>query len=113
MHFLPPQGAGHHLHRSAGIIPPAGDLDFGKPGVPSWKQRGMPAEQACLCHRRRTVRRRIEHHLDHAFDMTIRRCQSANIHAQAAGDAGADGSDVQLLAFDLAGFDDILATRLA
>ena len=43
--------------------------------------------------------------------MTIHRCQSANIHAQAAGDAGADGSDVQLLAFDLAGFDDILGQR--
>lgn len=108
MHFLSAHGAGHHLHRSTGLISQAGNLDFGKPRVPGWKQRGIPSKQACLNNRRLTVCRCIDYHLDNTFNVPIHRRQSADIDVQASCDADADGSDIQLLALDLAGFDDIL-----
>jgi hypothetical protein len=111
MHPLAADGAGHHLHRAAGIVAPAADLDPGKAGVAGGKQRGMPAEQTLPRHRRMAVGGGIEHHLDHAFDVAIHRGQRADVHAQPAGDGRAHGFDVELLTLDLAGLDHVLGQR--
>ena len=108
MHLLPPQRSRHDLHRSAGIIAPAGDVDLGQARVTGRKQRRMPGEQAFPRYRRMAIRRRIQHHLDDALDVAIDRRQRTNVYAQTAGDAGTYGGNVQLLALDLAGLDDIL-----
>lgn len=47
----------------------------------------MPAEQPLPRDRSRAVGRGVEHHIDHAFGVTIDLGQSTDVHAQAAGDA--------------------------
>ena len=44
MHTLAADGAGHHLHRAAGIVTPTANLDLGQAGVAGGKQRGVPTE---------------------------------------------------------------------
>jgi hypothetical protein len=111
MHPLATDGAGHHLHRAGGIVAPAADVDLGPGRVAGGKQRGMPAEQRSRGHRCMAVGGGIEHHLDHAFDVAIHRGQRADVHAQPAGDGGAHGFDIELLALDLAGLDHVLGER--
>ncbi|WP_228763668.1 hypothetical protein [Brevundimonas sp. SPF441] len=50
----------------------------------------MPAEQAVGRQRLGVVLGGVEHHLDDALDVPIRRDQADDIHAEAAGDGGAD-----------------------
>ena len=73
MHTLAADGSGHHLHRPAGIVAPAADLDPGKAGVAGGKQCGMPPEQTLPRYRSFAVGRGIQHHLDYAFDVPIDR----------------------------------------
>ena len=81
MHFLAANGAGHHLHRAAGIITPGADVDPGKAGVAGGKQCGVPTVQPLTRHRRMAVGGGIEHHLDHAFNVPIHRGQGTDVHA--------------------------------
>ena len=58
-----------------------------------------------------TVGGGIQHHLDHALDMAIDRRQGANIHTQTTRNARTDGGDAEVLAFNLAGLDNIFGER--
>ena len=51
MDALPTIGARNDLHRSAGIITPIPDTDFGKTASPCWKQGAMPSKQTVGRHR--------------------------------------------------------------
>ena len=52
--------------------------------------------------------RRVEHHLDHAFDVAIDGRQAADVHAEAPRDGRADLLGIERLAFDLAAFQDVV-----
>lgn len=54
---------------------------------------------------------RVEHHFNHAFDVTIDCGQCADVHAQAAGDGRTHGCDTELFALDLTGLDHVLRER--
>lgn len=68
----------------------------------------MPAEQAVGGERLGIVLGGVEHHFDDALDVAIRRYQADDIHAQAAGDGGADLIAVEDFSLDLAGLQHIL-----
>ena len=67
----------------------------------------MPGEQPLGRERLLVVARGVEHHLDDALDMAVGGLQPADVHAETAGDRGADLLGVQLLAFDLAGLEHV------
>ncbi len=68
----------------------------------------MPAEQALAGDGSLAVGGGVEHHFDHPFDVTIHRGQRTDVGAQPARDGGAHGIDVEQLALDFAGLDDVL-----
>ena len=72
----------------------------------------MPGEQAVLGERRRKVLGRVEHHLDHAVDVAVRRGEGSDIHAEAAGDRGSHLILVEQFAFDFAGLEDVFGEGL-
>jgi hypothetical protein len=49
----------------------------------------------------------VKHHLDHTVNVPVHRGQRADVDAEPARDGRAHGRGVELLAFDLAGLDDI------
>lgn len=51
---------------------------------------------------------RIQDHLDDVFDITVSWCQAANFNSQAACDRGTYLISVELLAFNLALFENVL-----
>ena len=108
MHPSAPQRAGHHLHRTGGIVAPAAHVDPDQSRIARGEQRRVPPEQAVTSDRGAAVGGGVEHHLDHAFDVTIHRGQRADVDAKSASDGRADGLDVELLSLDLAGLDDVL-----
>ena len=56
----------------------------------------MLGEQALVRERLVVVARRVEHHLDHAFDMPVCGFKGAGVHAEAPGDRGADLRGIEL-----------------
>ena len=108
VHLAPADGAGDHLHRSGRIVAPGAGADRREAAVAGREKRGMPAEQALARERLRMRAGGVEHHLDHAVDVPIRRRQRADVQAQPAGDGRTHRFGVELLALDLAGLDDIL-----
>ena len=71
----------------------------------------MPAEEALRGQRLVVVLRRVQHHLDDAFDVTVRRLQPADIDSEPTRDRRADLVGVQLLAFDLAALQHVFGER--
>jgi len=71
----------------------------------------VPAEQALAGEWGLAIACGIQHHVDNTFDMTVHWGQGADIYPEATGDRGAHRFDIQLLAFDLAGFDHIVSQR--
>ena len=68
----------------------------------------MPAEQAVSRKRLSVVLGGVEHHFDDALHVAISRDQADDIHAQTAGDGGADLVAVEDFALDLAGLQYVL-----
>lgn len=68
----------------------------------------MPVEQALAGQGLFIALGGVQHHLDHAVDVAVRRRRGGDVQAQAAGDGGADLVLVQHLALDLAGPEDVL-----
>src|SRR3546814_3785328 len=58
------------------------------------------------------VLRGVQHHFHDALDVAICFDQTADVHAETAGDGGAHLLPVQYLAFNLAGFDNVLGECL-
>jgi hypothetical protein len=50
---------------------------------------------------------RVEHHLDDRLDVSVRRLESADVHAEAARDGRGHRFSVQALALDLARLDQV------
>ena len=67
----------------------------------------MPAKQPLGRQRLGIVLRGVQHHFDDAFDVAIGFDQTADIHAQAAGNGGANLLPVEQFALDLARFENI------
>ncbi len=111
MHALPADRPGHDLHRPGRVRAPAADRDPRHPRVAGREQRRMPPEQTGVRDRRRRMGRRVQHHVDHALDMTIDRRQRADIDAEPARDRRPDRRDVQAFALDGARLDDIFRQR--
>ena len=58
------------------------------------------------------VPRRVEHHLDNAFDLAVRRFDAADIDAETTRDRGTHLARVQCLALDVAALDDVFSEGL-
>lgn len=71
----------------------------------------MPVEQPFRREGLLVALRRVEHHLDDAFHVTVRRLQSPDVDTKSTGDRRANLIGVELLAFDLAALDHILGER--
>ena len=71
----------------------------------------MPSKQPLFVERPCVVLRRIKHHFDHPFDITVSGGERADLDAEPASERGADLVRVELLAFDFAGFEDIFGER--
>ena len=54
----------------------------------------------------------VQHHFNDAFHVPIRRLNAAGIHAEAAGNRGADLAGIQFFALDFAALDDVFRKRL-
>ena len=67
----------------------------------------MPREKAIVGQRRRETLRRIEHHLDDAFDVPIDGFDRRSLQPKPASDRRADLRGVEFLALDLAGLHDV------
>src|SRR5262245_19414931 len=97
-----PYGTGHDLHRCRAGVAPRANCDAVRPAPSGSEQRRMPAKEALGAEPLVIVLRRVEHHFDDAFDVTVSSLQAANVDAESARDRRADLFSVQLLAFDLA-----------
>jgi len=60
----------------------------------------MPAEQPVISEGLSILSCGVEHHFDYAFDVAISRLKSADIHAKASRNRGADLICVKLLPFN-------------
>ena len=80
--------------------------------APCREQRRVPAEQPLLGQRLGVVLRGVEHHLDDALNVAVRRRQRADIHAETPGDGGAHLIPVEDFALDLAGLEHVLGQGL-
>ncbi len=60
--------------------------DFTHAAAPRRKQSRVPCEETLLRQWLRIMLGRIEHHLDHAFSVTVGWCEAADIDAEPARD---------------------------
>ena len=72
----------------------------------------MPAKQPLLGERRLKVLGGVEHHLDHAFDISVGRRECADVHAEPPRDRGSDLFAVELFALDFARFQNFFGQGL-
>ena len=108
MHTPPADGSRDDLHWPQGIVTPGTDPDPGEARVAGRKEGGMPAKQPFPREGRLTVGGGIEHHLHHAIGLAIRGCQRPDIHPQTPREGRAHRGDIELLALDLTGLDDVI-----
>ena len=108
---LPSDGTGHHPHGATGVTAKFADLDRGKSTVTRREECCVPAKQPLVGERSLATSRRIQHHLDHAFNGAIHRGQCADVHAKTAGNGGTNGLGIQSLALDFTGLDDVFGQR--
>ena len=102
MHALAPRRAGDHLHRAGGIVTPAAHIDSDQARVAGGDECCVPPEQSIPGDRGLAVGGGVEHHFDHALDMTVHRGQGTDVDAESARDRGTHRLDVELFALDLA-----------
>ena len=86
MNRLPAYGAGHDLHRPAGIITPLAYADVADAAIAGWEEGCVPGTESCFGQWVLKIGGGIQYQLDDAFDMAICGCQCADIDAQPAGD---------------------------
>ena len=94
-----------------GIVAPGADDDPAHAAASGRKQGRMPAEQSLVGQRLREALRRIEHHLDDALDLAIGCHAAGHLDAQPPGDGGTHLVAIEVLAFDLAGLQDVQRQR--
>lgn len=107
VHLLFAEGTRYHLHWPGRIVPPRTDDDLPHAAAPRGEQRRVPTEEPIGGERRGEILSGIEHHLDGALHVPVRRLGAACIQAQASGERGSDLLGNEVLAFDLAGLEHI------
>ena len=110
--MLAPDRSRDDLHRSGSPGAPGTDGDLGHAAATGREQGRVPAEQALLCQGRAVVLGGVKHHLDDPFDIAVHWRERPDVHAQSPRYRGPDLLAVKLLAFNLAGFQDLLSQRL-
>jgi hypothetical protein len=68
----------------------------------------MPAEETLFRQGLEVSLSSVEHHLYHAFDVTVGWCQGSDVEPQAARNGGANLIGIEDLTLDLARFQDVL-----
>ena len=111
VHAFAADRTGHDLHRRRTVVTPGAHRDSMHPAPASREQRRVPAEEAVRRQQLVVVLRRVQHHLDDAFDVTVRRLQTADIDPQPTRDRRPDLVRVQPLAFDLAALQHVFGER--
>ncbi len=96
------------MHRHGGVVAPRTDAHARDGAVPCGEQGGVPAEQALGRQGLFAVAGGVQPQVHHAVHMPVGRSQRANVYAQSARDDGAHGLQIESLAVNLAGFDDVL-----
>src|SRR5688572_13092691 len=71
------------LHWPGLVIAPDADSDSVHATAPGREQRRVPAEEPLFGERLFVVLGGVEHHFYDAFDIALRRCEGADIHAEA------------------------------
>ena len=110
VHALAAGRPGNHLHGIGAAAAPRPDRDPPHAAATGGEQRRVPVVQPAPCRQGfgRSVPRRVQHHLDDAFDITIRPPDTAGVHAETPRDRGSDLCRVELLALDIAALDHVL-----
>src|ERR1700751_4179308 len=72
----------------------------------------MPVKEAPRRQRPVVTLRRIEHHLDYAFNVPVRLSQAADVEPETARNRGAHLVAVECLAFDFTRFQNLLGQRV-
>jgi hypothetical protein len=75
------------------------------------KQRRVPGAESVGGESLVVVARRIQHHLNDAFDVTVRSYNTPGIQTEAARDGRPHLLNIQRLTFDLAALDDVVGQR--
>ena len=101
-----------HLHRAFRIFAPGPYPDLRYPVMAGREQGRVPCEETPARQRLGVTLRRFQHHLDHAFDMPVRRGEPADIDPQVARGRGTHLIAVKRLALDFARLQDILGQRV-
>lgn len=109
---LAPERTGNDLHGSVAVVTPIAHAHLSNTAEATRKQRTVPTEQPVGRERGVVVACRVEHHLDDAFNPTIRRHNRTRVDAQTTGDRGTDLSSVESLALDIATLDDVFSECL-
>jgi hypothetical protein len=99
---------GNDLHGAVLVVAPGADLNPRHAAESGGKQCRVPGEQPIARHRGIATGGGVEHHLDHALDVPVDRRQCANVHTESTGDRRSHRCGVEPLAFDFAGFKDVL-----
>ena len=111
VHAFATHRTGHDLHRRGTVVTPGAHRDSMHPAPASRVERRVPVEEAVRRQQLVVVLCRVQHHLDDAFDVTVRRLQTADIDPQPARDRRPDLVRVQPLAFDLAALQHVFGER--
>src|SRR4051812_517922 len=104
---LATDGTGDDLHGTGRIIAPCSGGDLRHAAAPCWKERRMPCEQPVGSKGLLVVARRIEHHFDHAFDVSVGGLESTDVHAKAAGERGSNLLGIEFLTLNFAGLENV------
>src|SRR5262245_35631825 len=107
MHTLPSHRTGYDLHRTRAVVAPGSHGDLREAALAGHKKSVMPREQTSDRERLCILSRCVEHHLDHAVDVAVRRSQPRDVQPHASSDGRADLVRIELLALDLAALDDV------
>jgi stress-induced morphogen len=78
---------------------------------PGWKQGGLPGEKPFRGEGIAVSAGCVEHHFYNALHVPVDGLQSANVHAQPAGNGGAHLTAIKVLSFDFAGLENVVGQR--
>src|SRR5579883_800589 len=117
VHALASDRPGDDLHRTRLVVAPAAGLDALHAAAAGRKHGRVPAEQPLLCQQLAVLLGGVGHLFNDALDVPVGSGQTADVHAEAARDGGADLFAVEDFALDFARLEDflgkVLESRLA
>ncbi|MNY50115.1 hypothetical protein D3C86_1855940 [compost metagenome] len=108
MHGGAVEAPGDHLHRLIAAQGTDADVPWQQVAVLLGEQQAVPVPQAIERQRLLEVPGGIQHELGQAFAARTHTTVAVRLEAQAARQRGANRADVELLAFDGRGGDDVL-----